>query len=41
MDAEHAPAARPVSYTFGASLPRNALGKVTDWSNQMEMPLGG
>ena len=25
------PAARPTSYTFGPDLPRNAMGKLTDW----------
>lgn len=31
MEAEHAPAARPASYRFGAAIPRNAMGKVVDW----------
>lgn len=32
MDADHAPAARPVHYSFGAGLPRNAMGKHVDWT---------
>lgn len=33
MAARHAPAARPLSYTFGPQLPRDSMGKLADWQS--------